>query len=320
MKFVVTIDTEEDNWGDYTSKSPTLENIGLIPELQGSLDEFQVRPTYLVTYAVANHEKSASILRKILDEGKCEIGAHCHPWNTPPFEEPNNKKNTMLCNLPADLQYKKLEVLHKTISKNMGVEPISFRAGRWGYAREVARNLFKLGYKVDTSITPFTDWTAFHGPDFSDTQPRPYRFSPSDSFMPTPDGEMLEVPATIGFLQKNFHLANIIHKKLNSNFLKKAKLNTILFHLGMLNKIAFNPEQTTLPHMVKLLRTFKAKRFNVVNMFFHSPSLLPGLSPFIRTKAESQNLISRIKIICKLAVENNITFVTLGEYSRQQLL
>ena len=112
MYLIVTIDTEEDNWGEYYLPEYSLRNIEEIPKLQDLFNEFNVKPTYLITYPVATNERAVFILKRILDEGKCEIGNHCHPWNTPPFEEERNKFNSMLCNLPMELQYKKIKVLH----------------------------------------------------------------------------------------------------------------------------------------------------------------------------------------------------------------
>jgi len=63
MKLVVTIDTEEDNWGDYSPNGYTLENITYIPELQDLFDEYRVLPTYLVTYSVATDPQSSTIPR-----------------------------------------------------------------------------------------------------------------------------------------------------------------------------------------------------------------------------------------------------------------
>ena len=209
MYLIITIDTEEDNWGNYSPTGHTLENIERLPYLQGLFDEYDVKPAYLITYPVATDEKTVSILKGILKEGKCEIGSHCHPWNTPPFEEKNTIENSMLCNLPMDLQYKKLESLDNVIMQNFDIKPISFRAGRWGYNQEVAKNLYKLGYRIDTSITPFVDWRDDHGPDFSDILPLPFKFSCENVYGETPNGFMLEVPVTIGFSQKFFCFATI---------------------------------------------------------------------------------------------------------------
>ncbi len=189
MKLIITIDTEEDNWGHYCSTGQTLTNIDRIPQLQSLFDTYNIKPTYLITYPVATDDKSIKLFVEIEKSGRCEIGTHCHPWNTPPFDEELNERNSMLCNLHPDLQYDKIHHLHNTIITNLGVEPTSFRSGRWGYNQGVAESLLKLGYKVDSSITSYTDWRDYHGSDFSDVSPRPFRFSCKDSFRETTDGQ-----------------------------------------------------------------------------------------------------------------------------------
>jgi hypothetical protein len=112
MYLAITIDVEEDNWSSYDS-SPVLSNIPKLLELQKLFDSYDVKPTYLVTYPVVSDRNSVSILRKILEDGGCEIGAHLHPWNTPPHEEEKTVENTMLYNLEKNLQYRKMESLHE---------------------------------------------------------------------------------------------------------------------------------------------------------------------------------------------------------------
>ena len=82
MYFIISIDTEEDNWNT-PFNPPTLENIRRIPIAQELFDKYSIRPTYLVTYAVVCESQSVSVLKPILDAGRCEIGTHLHPWNTP---------------------------------------------------------------------------------------------------------------------------------------------------------------------------------------------------------------------------------------------
>jgi len=179
MKLIVTVDSEEDNWGNVRASHYDVENIEALSDFQTLCDDFRVTPTYLVTYPVVTDETAAATLRTLLGDGNCEVGAQCHPWNTPPFEELESKRNTMLCNLSDDLQHKKMAVLHAAIEQHLKISPVSFRCGRWGYNQNVAMNLAKLGYKVDSSITPFTDWTAVGGPDFSAVGPRAFRTTSS---------------------------------------------------------------------------------------------------------------------------------------------
>ena len=85
MKLIVAVDTEEDNWGSLRLTRYTCENIARIPAVQALFDQFNVTPTYLITYPVATNDRAASILKAILDPKRCEIGTQCHPWNTLPL-------------------------------------------------------------------------------------------------------------------------------------------------------------------------------------------------------------------------------------------
>jgi len=168
MKLIITIDTEEDNWSRYSVSDNPVSNIKQIIPLQKMFDEYDIKPVYLVSYPVATNKSSVKILKNILDEGRCEIGSHCHPWNTPPYHHNSDikKHETMLYNLPSHIVHKKLSVLHETIYKNFRTIPISFRAGRWAFGPSVALSLNLLGYRIDSSLTPFIDWRQYGGPDF----------------------------------------------------------------------------------------------------------------------------------------------------------
>ncbi len=303
MKLIITIDTEEDNWGEFNASSWPVNNVEEIPALQQLFDDFKVKPTYLVNYTIVSNEKAVSILKPILMDGKCEIGSHPHPWNTPPIEEEINEKNSMLCNLPSDLQFRKIQTLHETIQNAFGVTPISFRAGRYGHSTELATNLHKLGYKVDTSITPLTNWKQEYGPDFSDIFPHPFLLD-----------QLLEVPVSVGFTQNNFERANFLLKSLKNNqYTKYIRLLGILSKTGMLNKVSLSPEFSTVHDMIKLTNRLKKKGFRYVNMEFHSTSLLHGAGQYTRTLSDKQQFIQCIEDLLTFARDTGIESITLSE-------
>jgi hypothetical protein len=97
MNFIITIDTEEDDWGSFNTTGQSLRNIEQIPRLQSLFDEYKVRPTYVITYPVATDKTTLGILKRIAEDDKCEIGVHCHPWNTPPFMEKKLQHITACC-------------------------------------------------------------------------------------------------------------------------------------------------------------------------------------------------------------------------------
>jgi len=314
MKLAITIDTEEDNWGSYNTTQYTTKNIERISKLQEVFDQFNVVPTYLVTYPVATDPKSVRILRKIYDEGKCEIGMHCHPWNTPPFEEERNEYNSMLSNLPAGLQYKKMLTLHETINGNFGIEPKSFRAGRWGYNQSVGDVLKELNYKVDTSITPFTNWSEYCGPDFSNMFPDPYKLYPNGG-SDSDKHNLIEIPATIGYLQKNFALCNSIDQRLNSNWSKRFHVKGILRRLRLINKVYLSTESASSNQMISLTGVFMKRKAKIINMFFHSTSLMAGLSSFVQTLSDERKFLDEIRFFLSFVCEAGITGVKLSDVS-----
>ena len=316
MKLIVTIDTEEDNWGDFRRDGWTLQNIDCVPALQGLFESYGVIPTYMVTYAAATGDRSRSILREISQSGKCEIGAHCHPWHTPPLEEVIGARNSMLCNLPPELQHEKVRRLDDAIREHVGVRPSSFRSGRWGYGTEVARCLHQLGYTVDSSIASYTDWSLSHGPDFSRLSPSPFRFSPERIFTPVPDGPMLEVPATIGYAQEDFSRANATYQWVRRWSGSARIWVSLLDHLRVVNRIWLSPETSTAEEMIQLARVMMRTGHPVLNMVFHSPALAVGLTPFVRTPAEQRALIRRIETFLQFTRSANIESISLSNASR----
>jgi len=270
VKLVVTIDTEEDHWTGPRPPVYTCENIERIPALQEVFDQFGVEPTYLTSYAVAVDERAASTLKAISDARKCEIGAHCHPWNTPPIAE-------------ADTE------------AAFGLDPLSFRSGRFGYDTTVARNLRRLGFEVDTSITPYVQWMSFHGPDFRTMSPRPFRFSADDAMRECSSGDLVEVPVTIGFLQRDFEMSNRIRQALARWPISKLRLVGILYRLRLVNLAWLSPEVSDSRTMIALARRMMRNGHTILNMTFHSPSLQAGLTPFTRSRDDERRFIQRVR-------------------------
>lgn len=306
MHIAITIDTEEDNWGGYSENSFGIENINKIPLIQKVFDEFNIIPTYLVTYPVATSKDSVRILNEILQQGKCEIGMHCHPWSTPPFEEERDPHNSMLCNLPYDLQNKKMTLLHGVIERNFGIKAKAFRAGRFGFNGTVSRVIRDLGYTIDTSIVPFTDWSESHGPDFSKMTPEVYRFTVPDILKKRNDGELIEIPLTIGYLQNNFKWCRTIERYLSSRVVKKFRGIGILAAMKFLNKVQLSPEATDSAQMIALTKVLKGKNLQILNMFFHSTSLLAGLSFLTNTKEDEIRFSKRLREYLKFTNEVGI--------------
>jgi hypothetical protein len=317
MKLIITIDVEEDNWGSYDRHNCSINNIGNIPKLQCLFDKYDIIPTYLINYPVANNNKAIKIFKEIIKYDKCEIGTHCHPWNTPPFYGPNGEKNSMLCNLPKDVQYNKLECLHNLITDKFCMSPISFRSGRWGFDYTVAENIYKLGYRYDTSITPFINWEREGGPDFSKIDSNSY-YIYNDIENDDNNKYLLEIPATIGYcglLRGNQDLCNRMHNLLKYDNIKQFKINTIMRLLYIYEKIWLSPENSTLEEMIRLTEFIRRKN-KFLNMFFHSGSLMAGNTPFVRDIKSQEKFIKKIELYLQYIKGINIESIRLSDVKK----
>jgi len=180
----------------------------------------------------------------------------------------------MLCNLPYSTVVKKIAVLRNEITQSLGVVPNCFRAGRWGFGSNVAAAIQELGFRVDTSVTPFIDWTPYAGPDCRAAPFGSYQFSPLSVQSIAPGGPLLEVPATIGFLQKNFELCRrVIGWR---GLASRMHVGGFLERAGMVNLRWLSPELSTGKDMITLARNCLQRGASYLNMTFHSTTLLPG--------------------------------------------
>jgi hypothetical protein len=106
--FMISIDTEEDDWGVYKPPGYHLTNIAYLPELQRFFDIYKIKPTCLIDYSVVADESHKEFFKMVYDSGQAEIEANLHPWNTPPFEEELTIHNSMMKNLsPVNIKLKK---------------------------------------------------------------------------------------------------------------------------------------------------------------------------------------------------------------------
>src|SRR5262249_5844133 len=91
----VVVDSEEEfDWGARLSRNAVgVRHLRRIDRIQGMLDQYKVRPTYVVDFPVASQADGIEPLKAISDDGRCVIGAHLHPWVTPPFDDELTREN-----------------------------------------------------------------------------------------------------------------------------------------------------------------------------------------------------------------------------------
>jgi hypothetical protein len=251
---------------------------------QGIFDQYGVRPAYVVDYPVAV-SPGAALLRAFHDGGRCLIGAHLHPWVNPPLEEPVTPFNSYPGNLAPALERRKLEVLTEAIEDRFGVRPLLYKAGRYGIGPATAATLEALGYLIDLSVVPRTDYGADGGPDFRRYPDRPYWFGTGY--------RLLEIPMSRGLWSVAARHERHLVRALTSP--RVPWLEPACTRVGLVQRLALSPEGFDTNHHRRLVRGMLLRGHRVFTLTYHSPSLLPGNTPYVRSGRDLGRFLDRIK-------------------------
>jgi hypothetical protein len=312
----ITIDTEPDNvWGNFRSSG--LENIRALERFHDFMAEWGVPPTYLITYSVASDPDAVSRLQRFARKGPLEVGAHPHAWETPPYLPDGSDRDhpVFACDLQPALVHEKLQTLTERIAENFA-RPISYRAGRFGFAPEHIRILESLGYVVDSSITPLVDRAGKYGlpPSLGGRGGRDYRGAPFEPYHPNYEDDLvpgsarlLEVPVTVG-PTCSWPGVLPLHRygpALLQRVLRKARISEVV--------AASVPEYSWL-RLEHLLSTCLHSRRTVFNLMLHSSETIAGGAPWVRDAAAVEALYDRLRrCIVWLRESAGAHFVSLAE-------
>jgi hypothetical protein len=288
----VVVDTEEEfDWSAPFSR----DNVGVtamaeVERLQDVLRPYRLKPTYVIDYPVAATASSSAQLRRILDRGECEVGAHLHPWVNPPYTEAVNTRNSYACNLGAELERDKISTLKGAIEEHVGVTPRVYKAGRYGFGPTTAATLEELGFDVDASVNPHMDYRSDGGPDFQEFLPEPATFGRGR--------RLLEVPCTTAFAGFARALGPSLHRAASAPWLQPIRAVGLLSRSGALNKIMLSPEGSTLQEMRQVTDTLLQDGVRTFALTFHSPSLKPGCTRYVSSVAERDAFLKTIDTYC----------------------
>lgn len=271
-RFLVTIDTEEEfEWGaPLRREGHGLETIPAFARFQQFCEGFGVVPLFLIDHPIATAPATAAVLGAAIAAGKAEIGVHLHPWVNPPFEEDVNNFNSFPGNLPASLEQAKLAALQAAIETNLGVRPQIYRAGRYGIGPNSATMLREAGITIDTSVRALFDYSSTGGPDFCDHPRRPYWLDRQ--------GGLVELPVTTVFGGLLRQWGGQIYPRL----WREPRLRAVMARARLLERLPLTPEGIRPAEAVRGIDAALAEGLPLLVFSFHSPSLAPGHTPYVR--------------------------------------
>lgn len=318
MQFIITIDTEGDNqWAP--SLPDSVENIRFIPRFQELCDRYGFPPTYLCTHDVVSDRLFDEVLRPLDADGRAEIGAHLHPWTTPPLTRWDRTERSAAypSELPPGVFARKLETLTQLIAARIGRAPRSYRAGRWGLSAAHIPVLLELGYLVDCSVTPTVNWTdpgaRERGQDFSTAQAHPYFMAWGDPARPGASG-LLEVPVTIldtnQWMRRSTALRSV-YRRYRKTLLGRALNRTFLVAPRWFRPFA----DMSVDRMRAVFETARTLQLPVIEMMFHSSELMPNGSPHNVTDQAVEDLYVRLDQTFAFLKREGVGGITLGDFA-----
>ena len=313
-QLAVVVDTEEEfDWTRPFSRASVATTS--IPAQAGAheiYDRFGLIPTYVIDHPVATDARSIEFLGALEREGRAEIGAHLHPWVNPPHEETVTTRNSYHCNLPPELERAKIVELTRAIEKGFGERPTVFKAGRYGFGPNTARVIAELGYEVDCSYVPYTSFAGDGGPSYYSVPDQPFWLDEAR--------RLLEVPMTSGYIGRLAAVGPRVQALFDSSRAERLRIPGLLGRPGLLARSRLTPEGVSAREQCELLRTLTARGLRLFTLTYHSPSLAPGHTPYVRSVEELAGFLSTIEqVLTYFRDELGGTFTTMTRVHQQAL-
>jgi hypothetical protein len=283
---ISVVDTEEEfDWSaPFDRASTSVVHMRSIGRLQAVFETWGIRPVYVATYPVVSQPEGIAALGPLVRNRRALLGAHLHPWVTPPFDEEVNERYSFPGNLPEELERAKLIALTQAITANFGIRPKIYKAGRYGIGPRSFAILQDLGFSVDVSPAPPFDYSPHHGPDFSRRGLQAEWSGPA--------GRVLSVPGTGALIGRLPYPG--LYRLAAGKRLAILRLGAILSRFGVVECLRLSPEGYRACDMQRLVRWLHARGERLFVLTLHSPSVEPGHTPYVRTAAQADAFLAEL--------------------------
>jgi len=303
QRFIVTVDTEEEfDWTKpFERAGHSLDHVPRLAKFQQFCEGLGISPIYLVDFPVASDPVAAEVLGEALRGGRAEVGLQLHPWVNPPHDEEVNVHNSFAGNLPAALEKAKFLKLRDTIEQNFAAVPQIYRAGRYGLGPNSAGILSDAAIAIDSSVRARFDYSSHGGPNYRQHPVRPWWVDRANGLM--------ELPLTTvfwGMLRRQGHW-------LYPALWRVPRLRGALARLGLLERIPLTPEGVSTEEALKGIDMAIDDGLPILVFSFHSPSLRPGHTPYVRSESDLDRLYDWWREVASYLKQRGIRPTTVRE-------
>jgi hypothetical protein len=309
-RFLLTVDTEEEfDWTQPIARSGhTVHSIARLAKFQEFCEGNGVCPVYLVDYPIATSPAAGDILRGPIAAGKAEVGVQLHPWVNPPHDEDVSEHNSFVGNLPPELEREKFRRLKAAIESNFGASPLIYRAGRYGVGPNTAAILSEGGIAIDTSVRSRFDYSSGGGPNFRQHPLEPYWLDRA--------GGLFELPLTTVYWGLLRQLGHWLYPMM----WRVPQLRGAFARIGLLERIPLTPEGVTDDEALRGIDIALDEGLAVLVFSFHSPSLAPGFTPYVRSEDDLDAFYDWWRQVFAYLAQRGVQPTTVGELVKAVVL
>jgi len=273
--FTLFVDVEEEfDWRRPLGTAPySTRAMAAFPAAHRRFADRGVALACVVDLPIVSDPRSVDILQGVVADGRSEIGAQLHGWVNPPIVEQISAVTSYAANLPAGVEAAKIAVLTDAIAAAFGTRPRVYRAGRYGIGPDSFAILAAMGYRIDSSVRSGYDYSGQGGPDFSGIGSEPYHA-----------GSLIELPLTTVHTGRLRGGGAALYRALS----RVPRARGVFSRLGLLSRVAMTPEDMPIAAALEAVTIAIGEGAAFLNFSFHSPSLAPGHTPYVRDHADLQ--------------------------------
>ena len=288
----VTIDCERDKGPHWRVQRPAAfrgihEGIGA--RLAPLFRQYGVKPTYLLSPEVMRDDAAAARMAQLARGA--DLGTHLHAEYVGPDLDEDAESSTFQASLAPAIERAKVEALTSLFVHTFGTRPRSFRAGRFGIGGASLEILADLGYTVDSSVTPFIDWSGA-GPGAPDFRQAPFIPYHPDPHAPatTGQGPGWEIPVTIRprLAHRLPVMSRFFARRLRPRWLRPTWGSAPA--LIDLARDVWKEAELAPPARIGSGRAAPP----IWNVMFHNVEVVAGASPYSASESRAQAIIGRL--------------------------
>jgi hypothetical protein len=295
----VSIDTECDKGAGWRVEKPLAFagiHDGVGARLAPLFRKYAAKATYLLSPEVIRDDACREFFRTMKD---AELGTHLHGELAEPGAFVPDVTSVFQRDYDEAEEKAKLSSLTRDFGAAFDRKPTSFRAGRFGIGPNTIPILESLGYVVESSVTPFTEWSGSGAPglDFRGAPTQPYHPDPRDA-KSRGASALWEVPVTI-------RPRALSRMPLVGRFMEPSWLR---------------PTRASGDALVSLARAECADaearapgRPVVLCAMFHNVEVVPGKSPYAKTEREARAILSRLEALLSFCEREGIAMIGLSD-------